>query len=35
MDSIEEEGIPMREADLHRERGTQVETEGLPEEEDY
>ena len=35
IDSVEEEGIPMREVDLQRERDTQVEIEGLPEEEDY
>ena len=35
IDSIEEEGMLTREVDLQRERGTQVETEDLPEEEDY
>ena len=35
VDSREEEGMLMREVDLQRERGTQVGTEDLPEEEDY
>ena len=35
IDPREEEGMIMREVDLKRERGTQVGTEDLPEEEDY
>ena len=35
VDSREEEGMLMREVDLQIERGTQVGTEDLPEEEDY
>ena len=35
IDPREEEGMLMREVDLQRERGTQVGTEDLPEEEDY
>ena len=35
IESLEEEGIPMREVDLQKERDIQVEIEGLPEDEVY
>ena len=35
IESLEEEGIPMREVDPQKERDTQVEIEGLPEDEVY